>query len=57
MRNVIIFKENTTNSLYEDKLEDYLPELKIIYIGDIKILVDNNPVHKNMNSLLFNKEQ
>ena len=50
------FKENMTNSLYEKILEDYLPELKRICKGDVKILMDNHPVHKRMNSLLFYKE-
>ena len=50
------FKENLTNSLYEKILEDYLPEFKRICKGDIKILMDNHPVHKSMNSLLFYKE-
>ena len=45
-----------TNSLYEEILEDYLPEFKRIFRGDIKILMDNRPVHKSMNSLLFYRE-
>ena len=45
-----------TNSLYEEILEDYLPEFKRICKGDVKILMDNQPVHKRMNSLLFYKE-
>ena len=45
-----------TNSLYEEILEDYLPEFKRICKGDVKILMDNHPVHKSMNSLLFYKE-
>ena len=52
----IFFKENMTNSLYEEILEDYLPEFKRICKGDVKILMDNHPVHKSMNSLLFYKE-
>ena len=51
-----IFLENMTNSLYEEILEDYLPEFKRICKGDVKILMDNHPVHKSMNSLLFYKE-
>ena len=50
------FKENMTNSLYEEILEDYLPEFKRICKGGVKILMDNHPVHKSMNSLLFYKE-
>ena len=50
------FKENITNSLYEEILEDYLPEFKRICKGDANILMDNHPVHKSMNSLLFYKE-
>ena len=49
----IFFKENMTNSLYEEILENYLPEFKRICKGDVKILMDNYPVHKSMNSLLF----
>ena len=45
-----------TNSLYEEILEDYLPEFKRIFKGDVKILIDNHPVHKSMDSLLFYKE-
>ena len=52
----IFFKENITNSLYEEILEDYLPEFKRICKGDVKILMDNHPVYKSMNSLLFYKE-
>ena len=50
------FKENMTNSLYEEILEDYLPEPKRISKGDVKILMDNHSAHKSMNSLLFYKE-
>ena len=50
------FKEIMTNSLYEEILEDYLPEFKIIIKGDVKILMDSHPVHESMNSLLFYKE-
>ena len=32
----IFFKENMTNSLYEEILEDYLPEFKRICKGDVK---------------------
>ena len=52
----IFFKGNMTNSLYEEILEDYLPEFKRICKGDVKILMDNQWVHKRMNSLLFYKE-
>ena len=52
----IFYKENMTNSLYEEILEDCLPEFKRICKGDVKILMDNHPVHKSMNSLLFYKE-
>ena len=52
----IFFKENMANSLNEEILEDYLPEFKRICKGDVKILMDNHPVHKSMNSLLFYKE-
>ena len=45
-----------TNSLYEEILDDYLPEFKRICKGDVKILMNNHPVHKSMNSLLFYKE-
>ena len=37
-------------------LEDYLPEFKRICKGDVKILMDDHPVHKSMNSKLFYKE-
>ena len=50
------FKENMTNSLYEEILEDYLPEFERICKGDVKILMDNHPEHKSMNSLLFYKK-
>ena len=50
------FKENMTNSLYKEILEDYLPEFKRICKGDVQILMDNHPVHKSRNSLLFYKE-
>ena len=50
------FKDNMTNSLYEEILVDYLPEFKGICKGDIKILMDNHSVHKSMKSLLFYKE-
>ena len=52
----IFFKENMTNSLYEEILEDYMPEFKRICKGDVKILMNNHSVHKSMNSLLFYKE-
>ena len=45
-----------TNSLYEEILENYLPEFIGICKGDVTILMDNHPVHKSMNSLLFYKE-
>ena len=45
-----------TKSLYEEILENYLPEFKRICKGDVKILMDNNLVHKSMNSLLFYKQ-
>ena len=51
-----IFLKNITNSLYEEILEDYLPEFKRICKRDVKILMDNHPVHKSMNGLLFYKE-
>ena len=50
------FTENMTNSLYEDILDYYLPEFKRICKGNVKILIDNHPVQKSMNSLLFYKE-
>ena len=55
MRNAyFILIENIANSLlYEDILDNYLPELKRIFKGDIKILMDNHPIHKIVNSLLF----
>ena len=37
-------------------LEDYLPEFKRIFQGDIKILIGNHSVHKSMDRLLFCKE-
>ena len=52
----IFFKENMTKSLYVEILEDYLPEFKRICKEDVKILMDNHPVYKSMNSLLFYKE-
>ena len=45
-----------TNSLYEEILDNYLSEFKRISKGDVKILMDNRPAHKNINSLLFYKE-
>ena len=50
------FKENMTNSLYEEILEDYLPRFKRICKGDVKILMYNHPAHKSIYSLLFYKE-
>ena len=49
------FLENITNSLYENILEDYLPEFKRISKKDIKILMDNYPVHKSLSGLLLYK--
>ena len=39
------------NLLYEDIIEDYLSKFERICEGDIKILTDNHPVHKSMNTV------
>ena len=41
-----IFKENMSNTIYENILEDYMPELKRIRKYCALILMDNHPVHK-----------
>ena len=50
------FQREYDKLIYEEILEDYLPKFKWICKGDVKILMDNHPVHKSINSLLFYKE-
>ena len=50
-------KENMSNTNYKNILEDYMPELKRIEKVEVLILMDNNPVHKSLNSLKFYKEK
>ena len=45
-----------SNTIYENILEDDMPELKIIK-NEVLVLMDNHPVHKNLNSLKFYKEK
>ena len=52
-----IFKENMSNTIYENILEDYMPELKRIWKNETLIIMDNHPVHKSLNSLKFYKEK
>ena len=53
-----IFKENMRNTIYENILEEYMPELKRIWKkNEVLILMDNHPVHKSLNSLKFYKEK
>ena len=54
---LIFFKENMSNTIYENILEDYMPELKRIGNNYVLILMDNHPVHKNLNSLKCYKEK
>ena len=51
------FKECTSNTIYENILEDNMPELKRIEKNEVLILMDNHPVHKSLNSLKFYKEK
>ena len=51
------FKENMSNTIYENILEDYMPELKRIGKNEVLVLMDNHPVHKSLNSLKFYKEK
>ena len=51
------FKENMSNTIYENILEDYMPELKRIGKNEVLVLIDNHPVHKSLNSLKFYKEK
>ena len=39
--------------LHEDILNDYLSELKRIWLGDIKLLTNNHSIRKSMNSLIL----
>ena len=45
------FKENMSNTIYENILEDYMPELKRIEKNEVLVLMDNHPVHTSLNSL------
>ena len=51
------FKKNMSDTIYENILKDYLPELKRIGKNEVLILMDNHPVHKSLNSLKFYKEK
>ena len=51
------FKEKMSNTIYENILEDYMPELKRIKKNEMLILMDNHPVHKSLNSLKIYKEK
>ena len=51
------FKENMSNTIYENILEDYMPELKRIGKNEVLALMDNHPVHKSLNSPKFYKEK
>ena len=42
-----------SNTIYENILEDYMPESKRIGENGVLILMDNHPVHKSLNSLKF----
>ena len=46
-----------SNTIYENILEDYMPELKRIGKNEVLVLMDNHPVHKSLNSLKFYKEK
>ena len=46
-----------SNTIYENILEDYMPELKRIGKDKVLILMDKHPVHKNLNSLKSYKEK
>ena len=46
-----------SNTIYENILEDYMPELKRIEEKKVFILMDNHHVHKSLNSLKFYKEK
>ena len=50
------FKENMSNTIYENIFEDYMPELKKIWKNEVLILMDNHPVHESLNSLKFHKK-
>ena len=51
------FKENMSNTIYKNILEDYMPELKRIGKNEVLVLMDNHHVHKSLNSLKFYKEK
>ena len=55
MRDVYFKNKIRMILLYKGILEHHLPELKRIFKEDIKILMDNYPDYKRMNSLLFYK--
>ena len=46
-----------SNTIYENILKDYMPELKKIGKNEVLILMDNHPTHKSLNSLKFYKEK
>ena len=46
-----------SNTIYENILEDYMPELKRIGKNEVLVLMDNHSVHKSLNSLKFYKEK
>ena len=50
---LIFFKENMSNTIYENILENYMPELKRIRKNEALILMNYHPVHKSWNSLKF----
>ena len=51
------FKENMSNTIYENILEDYMPELKRIGKNEVLVLMNNHLVHKSLNSLKFYEEK
>ena len=46
-----------SKTIYENILEDYIPELKRIRKNEVLVLKDNHPVHKSLNSLKYYKEK
>ena len=49
------FFKKKGNTIYENILEGYIPELKKIE-KKVLILMDRNPAHKSLNRLKFYKE-
>ena len=51
------FKENMSNSIYENILEIICQSWRELKKNEVLVLMDNHPVHKSLNSLKFYKEK